>query len=209
MRLTEDQRQLAADNVGLVADVLKRLRRSVKGRRAIQALGGMQDAVQEGWYYLCYLTTAWEPARGRFSTLVYTALTRHLLGFVPQRYRSRSGETNRRPVFSLDRAASDDMAPLAAQVGERGYAAYRRSYPRPGDLPPGATYEAAPETRALVDRVLATLPEYHRRVLIAHFLHGRSVADIAREMGVSRSNVGDIIQRALRWARERAVPECA
>lgn len=67
------------------------------------------------------------------------------------------------------------------------------------DLPEAQSSHAE---RAL--RILALLPDRFRQVLELRFLRGYSVAEVAREMGVSDSNAKVLQYRALRKAAELA-----
>jgi RNA polymerase sigma-70 factor (ECF subfamily) len=53
-------------------------------------------------------------------------------------------------------------------------------------------------------RILALLPDRFRQVLELRFLRGYSVAEAAREMGVSNSNAKVLQYRALRKAAQVA-----
>jgi RNA polymerase sigma-70 factor (ECF subfamily) len=56
-----------------------------------------------------------------------------------------------------------------------------------------------------VREVLAALPERHRRVLELRFLEGRSVRDVAHELGVSVANAKVLQHRALRMAARQGL----
>jgi RNA polymerase sigma factor (sigma-70 family) len=68
---------------------------------------------------------------------------------------------------------------------------------------------AAPETEGAIStapervgEVLEALPDNYRRILELRFLHGRSIKDSARELGVSVANAKVLQHRALRLAAQ-------
>jgi RNA polymerase sigma-70 factor (ECF subfamily) len=71
--------------------------------------------------------------------------------------------------------------------------------PSSGDFP-----EESSATSERAVRILALLPDRFRQVLELRFLRGYSVAEAAREMGVSDSNAKVLQYRALRKAAEVA-----
>jgi RNA polymerase sigma factor (sigma-70 family) len=73
--------------------------------------------------------------------------------------------------------------------------------PTPG---PNQYGEESPATAERASRILALLPDRFRQVLELRFLRGYSVAEAAREMGVTDSNAKVLQYRALRKAAEVA-----
>jgi RNA polymerase sigma-70 factor (ECF subfamily) len=68
---------------------------------------------------------------------------------------------------------------------------------------------AAPETEEAIStapervgEVLAALPDNYRRILELRFLHGRSIKDSAKDLGVSVANAKVLQHRALRLAAQ-------
>lgn len=68
---------------------------------------------------------------------------------------------------------------------------------------------AAPETEGAIStapervgEVLEALPDNYRRILELRFLHGRSIKDSAKELGVSVANAKVLQHRALRLAAQ-------
>jgi RNA polymerase sigma-70 factor, ECF subfamily len=70
-------------------------------------------------------------------------------------------------------------------------------------VPEASALDGSP-TSERAHRILALLPDRFRQVLELRFLRGYSVAEAAREMGVSDSNAKVIQYRALRKAAELA-----
>ncbi|MCX4095250.1 SigB/SigF/SigG family RNA polymerase sigma factor [Nocardia sp. alder85J] len=54
--------------------------------------------------------------------------------------------------------------------------------------------------------LLAALPERERRILIMRYGHGKTQAEIAREIGVSQMQVSRLLSRTLAGLREQALP---
>src|SRR5437660_2024096 len=69
---------------------------------------------------------------------------------------------------------------------------------------PSRNAEESPASAERASRILALLPDRFRQVLELRFLRGYSVAEAAREMGVSDSNAKVIQYRALRKAAKLA-----
>jgi RNA polymerase sigma factor (sigma-70 family) len=70
--------------------------------------------------------------------------------------------------------------------------------------PRDATSAARGEAHALVRDVLARMPEELARVAVYHWLDEMTHAEIAEVLGCSRRHVGDLLERALAWARKEA-----
>lgn len=71
------------------------------------------------------------------------------------------------------------------------------------ELPNGdAGIEARSNSLHRVNRLLALLSEHYRRVLELRFLHGYSIAETAKALGLSAGNVKVLQYRALRRAAE-------
>lgn len=72
----------------------------------------------------------------------------------------------------------------------------------PQDAPLAELVQDESRAPALVQKLLAELPENYRRVLQLRFLEGLSIKETAAEMGTSEGNVKVLQYRALRRAAE-------
>ncbi len=73
------------------------------------------------------------------------------------------------------------------------------------DMPMVEEREAS-DAHIRAERVLAGLPERHRRILQLRFLHGHSIKEAAQAMGVTVANAKVLQHRALRMAAKGEMP---
>jgi DNA-directed RNA polymerase specialized sigma subunit len=69
--------------------------------------------------------------------------------------------------------------------------------------------DRAAAVRELLDRVRRSMPQHWFAVLRMHFVQGHTKEDIAREMGVTRQYVQQLIGKAVERARRHCPGECA
>jgi RNA polymerase sigma-70 factor (ECF subfamily) len=70
------------------------------------------------------------------------------------------------------------------------------------DLAAAEVEEAVSTAPARVGEVLQSLPDNYRRILELRFLHGRSIKESAKDMGISVGNAKVLQHRALRLAAQ-------
>ena len=112
------------------------------------------------------------------------------LGIAPQKLnklRARLVEAN---LLHLDTAAVEDDAFGALPHGD-------------GDP---AVELVERERRSLLVDAVAALPERLRRVVLATYLEGRPLSDMAAELGVTESRVSQLRTEALGWLRQALEP---
>lgn len=130
-RLTDDQRELVARNIGLAGYAVRRFQKAYTGPHI-----PFPDLLSEASYALCLLVPKWNPARGSLSTLACRAIVAELRHFA---YRSRHTRDWQR-LASLSAVEGD-------KIVHRPLAALRRP------LPPDSADAKARKLRA---RFLAT-----------------------------------------------------
>lgn len=102
------------------------------------------------------------------------------------------------PTFRGDSSLSTWLCTIASRRLARYYESERRQAEARRGLKAVPHYDDAPELddRDAVIRALGRLAPDHRQVLVSKYLDGRSVADIATELGRSRVQVQSLLQRA-------------
>lgn len=116
----------------------------------------------------------------------------HWLGEYARRQRARGNPAYRAPQW--DRPASIEVL-----VG------YHWDAAGPVDVEAEVIErENAREDRELIDRLLATLSDRHRSVIIGHYFDGKTLADLAPGLGVVPKAATDVHRRALALMRRAA-----
>jgi RNA polymerase sigma factor (sigma-70 family) len=87
-------------------------------------------------------------------------------------------------------------------IDARGLA-FAASFPDAEDPPKRMIEEPQPERAILLLEALAHLPDRDRRIIRLYYWEDRTHEEIARELGLSASNVAKIRQRALNKLRKR------
>jgi RNA polymerase sigma factor (sigma-70 family) len=95
------------------------------------------------------------------------------------------------------------LARVAMRVALMRMRRARAYEPLTGDVPAGAQRDdaAATDARLSIERALATLPPAARAVFVRRELEGRTHAEIAAELGISRNSSEVRLFRALRQIR--------
>jgi RNA polymerase sigma factor (sigma-70 family) len=177
-RLSDEQRQTAAANVGLLFVALRRWQRLARQLDRDEALSAAHCGLLRAVRFH-------DPARGKLSTLVGWAVRNELYVALTAGVRKKR-DARRTRHFGLD-AEGERMV--------REPADHREEAPD------------APVVRAeLVGRALAGTLAAGRRaayIFAQRFVNGRTLDDIAAELGVSRQRAEQLSSRAAAFARRR------
>lgn len=128
--MSKEQQQLAEANLNLVDCVIRR-----EINISNLPLQTYEDYYQEGCAALCVAATRYQPERGRFESLAYTAVKHALLDYSKSQSRCRTyeqplpqeGDPEYRPLYQVpdpgpgpeERAAVTEMADVLAQCRDR------------------------------------------------------------------------------------------
>ncbi len=174
-------------------------------RRELSLHGDLDDLVAFGFGGLLEAHHRFDPARGvRFQTFAYHRVRGAMLdgvrkmSFLPRRAHERLRESAEPPT-ALPKAASSPLDKVFARVSAGLMTA--------GPLH-GSHGEQSPEAALLQNEsvarllgALAGLPDRQRTLLRGHYFEGRSLDDIARELGISKSWASRLHTSALRSLR--------
>lgn len=182
--LTDAQRQLVGDNMGLAGKAADRFQRAYP--TPARAVGDFEELVQIALVGIIRAAQLYDPAKARFSTYAVTcafyslcrAAKRTTLIAIPQQITGdeRTALVERLSPVSLDVAIEIDREPEA----------------RPA--------EDLSDERAAFHRALSSLPARHRRILRL-LSRGLSRAAIGRRMGYSRERIGQLEAEAVQLVR--------
>lgn len=167
-RLTDQQRQLVADNHNLIYAYLHSKHLPVDDFYDLAAVG------------LCRAALAYDPARGKFSTLAYKAMSNE----VGTEFRIRATARRTADVVSLDALYQDGH-----QRADNGF----RGTVRPIDPQETASPEDMVDTWHLIDRLRALASDRDRHIL-AYRMLGYTNNDIAPTVGLSRGGVAHAVK---------------
>lgn len=217
--LTSAQRELVAANIGLIFLVLKRL-----PLPAIAALGGIDDAGQEGVFGLVRAARKFKPVLGyKFSTYAYWCIRHHLVrqsataGIIKLPPLNRTEE--RSPEWKAARDKATEVWSLSRRTDGygRGYRTHGnqrgggRSDENCGDqidgfdvaapIPDERDTDAEDAVRLALAKVEKTHSRYVR-VLIGTIVEGINHCELGREMGISCERVRQLKVKAVKKLRE-------
>lgn len=208
-----DPDRLVLDNLRLAWHEARRLRRICP---AIARLPD-EDACAAGVLGLVRAARLYDPSRGYAFSTFATYLIRHQVqeealkaGVISLPSTMRSHDRSRIKPHILA-AANRAMSPMASIVPGRG-----RGRGSPSEAAEAilldrqdttlADHEDREDDAYRVRRLLAVLPRRYRRVMERVYLDGASRQQVAREMGLSRTRIGQIVTEAVeRMRREVAV----
>lgn len=180
------------------------------------------DLFQMGMVGLCEAAERYDPESGvALSTYAYTRIRGSILDGIGRMTGLKRSQVRRAKRLA---AANEAVASLDHSAEAANPAAYvtgavdgvlfsadlaelvedRTAADEDGDSPLASTPERSAgrrELRALVLAVLDELPEDEATLLRAHYVEGRTLADIGAERGVSRSWASRVHTRALRRAQ--------
>ena len=143
------------------------------------------DLVSWGLLGLYSAARAFDPGRGlRFSTLAALAIERSITRGVLQTDNQRRGTLSLDEVMSEGHSAEGETRWMEMLRDDRAEREIRRT-----------------EDSALLRRALVHLRPSQQQLIQAHFFHGHSLADLAREWGTTRQAVAGQLRRALRTLR--------
>lgn len=184
-RTDNEVQQLVNDNRTLVEWTVNRYlaRHTVSGAER-------EDLVSWGLMGLLSAARAFDPGRGlRFSTLATMAIERSIMRGAMQADSRKNG------TLSLDEALNEG----SGGDGETRWV----------EMIPDEDAEremTRTEELALLRRGLSVLRPEQQRLIQAHFFHGYSLADLARQWGTTRQAVAGQLRRALKSLRRALEP---
>lgn len=175
-------------------------------RRELSLHGDLDDLVAFGFGGLLEAQHRFDPARGvRFQTFAYHRVRGAMLdgvrkmAYLPRRAHERLRESAETPPTALPRAAATPLDKVFARVS----AGLTTAVPLHGSLG-----EESPETTLLKNEsvtsllgALAGLSDRQRTVVRGYYFEGRSLDDIAGELGISRSWASRLHTSALQELR--------
>lgn len=185
LRPDRDVQRLVNDNRTLVEWTVNRYldRHMVTGAER-------EDLVSWGLLGLLSAARAFDPGRGlRFSTLATLAIERSIMRGAMQ------ADARKARTLSLDEALND----AGAGEGETRWVEMIRDDAAEREM--GRT-----EEMALLRRGMSRLRPEQVRLIQAHFFHGYSLADLARQWGTTRQAVAGQLRRALKSLRRALEP---
>lgn len=149
-----------------------------------------EDLVSWGLLGLLSAARAFDPGRGlRFSTLATLAIERSIMRGAMQ------ADSRKARTLSLDEALND----AGSGEGETRWVEMIRDEDAEREI--GRT-----EEMALLRRGMSRLRPEQQRLIQAHFFHGYSLADLARQWGTTRQAVAGQLRRALKSLRRALEP---
>jgi RNA polymerase sigma factor for flagellar operon FliA len=175
-------------------------------RRELSLRSEIDDLVAFGFGGLLEAERRFDPARGvRFRTFAYYRVRGAMLDGVRKMAHL--------PRRAHERHQYEDEVELTAAPRSLDTAFLRISGSlTTGSVLQGELVDTSPEAALLkhesIARLLAALPRLsarHRTVVRAHYFEGRSLDDVARELGVSKSWASRLHTQALRRLREALV----
>jgi RNA polymerase sigma factor (sigma-70 family) len=168
IRTEAEVEQLVREHQGLVRYIVERVRRRC-------SVGDMEHEDLIAWGMLGLLQAAriWDPERAcSFSTLAYVAIERRIL---------RGVRCEGKPEQAAATLSLDEMA---FEEGESGPSARIVDQIAGNQDVEQQFFDS--ETRTLVRSAVEQLPPPHRRLIERHFYDGVPIAELAKELGVSR-----------------------
>lgn len=191
---------------GLIGRVANPFYRKLGGDRSPVDL---DDLVQVGRMGMLRAAESWDPARGAWSTFA-TIWMRHAM----RRYAEDHSRTVRIPVHHQHAAyrAARAGAPLPPEmarahsldnyVGDEDGRTFGELLPANDTVDPIEKIGTEQEHDAL-RAALDELPERHRHVVVERFWRGRTLADVGRDLGLSREGARLIEVAALERLRSK------
>lgn len=175
-------------------------------RRELSLHGELEDLVAFGFGGLLEAQRRFDPARGiRFQTFAYHRVRGAMLdgvrkmAYLPRRAHERLKETGSTPPTVMPKAAATPL--------EKVFARMSAGLTTAGPLH-GSFGEESPEQQFLKNEsiaqllgALAGLSERQRKLIRGHYLEGRSLDAVARELGISKSWASRLHTGALRELR--------
>ena len=177
-QLTDEQRTMVEENIGLVYKAVKDLFKGVYE---------YEDLIQVGSVGLCLAAICYQPEMGiEFSTYASTCIRKQILRH--NQIWSKQKRDLSKESYSLDemlRSATDTFGVTHKDL-----------------LVSPQNVEDEALADALMDEVMSLPNERQRQVLLWH-IGGYTLNDIGQEMGVTRSRAGQLLLEARKSVRRR------
>lgn len=179
---------------------------AVRLRRELSLHGDLDDLVAFGFGGLLEAQHRFDPTRGvQFRTFAYHRVRGAMLdgvrkmAYLPRRAHERLKESSETPPTVLPRAAATPLEKVFTRLSAGLMTA--------GPLH-GSFGDESPEQKLLKDEgiarllgALSRLSERQRKLVRGYYFDGRSLDDIARELGISKSWASRLHTNALRELR--------
>jgi RNA polymerase sigma factor for flagellar operon FliA len=172
-----------------MVDGLKLVRKiACKMKHRLPACVDLGDLVQWGWFGLNDAEKSFDPSRGvKFETFATFRIRGAILDgirsidWVPRRVRGRGEEA--KSIVSMDR-------PIDPDVGGESFAA-NLADPSPGP-------DAAIGETENFEQMIRCLPGEWRRIMRLYYVEQKTMKEVAREFGISKSRISQLHSQALK-----------